>query len=836
MVNSFSFKALRELFSMKKIALLLILLLLLELSIQFNANKARAYTYSGEKVDVLVSLNISFDKSVIQEIKSRYYDSFSTKMSWSMIDNDLTLMRKEIHEYLKQVSKPYFDAISSYIASLGGEVKEYFYSISTLHAIVPRDAISELKQNPLVRSVRRPLTFRINLDIAARAIYADFWWNKGYNGSSDISQYLPNDTVKGVDIAILDTGIQMDNPYFADRIIAAKDFTDDGTPNDLNGHGTFVAGIIASNDTKYRGIAAGANLINAKCLNKDGEGSETWIYAAVEWALTGTDDSPEIINTSFGTNQLDPDGESEFTKNIDRYIDLYDVAWVTAAGNEDSNTGLQLNVPGDFYNGLTIGAINDQGTVNRDDDDWASFSCIGPTSDGRVKPDIVAPGQSITSTTNKGYFGVGSGTSFSTPMVAGSLALVAPLLIMRFGEKWYLAAKALLINSADDWRSIGPDAYTGWGYINLLNTWNSIDYVLLEEIMSGETIPISVFAENDSLLKLTFTWNRHFDPSSGNPYTLTSLNITLTDAGNRKLSYDEYDSKNVIQINYEPEETGYYYIYVKVKSIDPSLNHELFSVASNEPIYLGLVSSNLSIKLENPRNMYDSEILDLKVSLRNNGDRTINNINVNVTLTNGLTLLNQSQPISVKSLGPGEEKLIDIFLKPVNIGLQSIKVIAYYESENKLIMNLNYTRVLVIDDDTSKPTISQVTISGNPIVFRALRITVEASDESGISDVIVYYKAGDQTVSETNYDGLIHLHKDSQGKFVGDIQIPLNWIGKTIYFKAKVIDGDNDRPNDAEYSWSSTLSVKIPLEINVVILLIPVIFALVLIIAIKKRK
>jgi len=819
---------------MKKLSILLILLLLLELPTQFNIKASQ--TYHGEKIDVLVFLNINIDASPINNIKSRYYDSFSTQSTWAEIDQALTSMRKEVYNYLRSATESYFKEVSNYISSLGGETKDYFYSIGVIHAILPQDAIPILNQNPLVRKVREPLIFRIHLDKAAKAIYADVWWNKGYNGSSDISQYLPNDTVKGIEIAILDTGIDMDNPYFADRIIAAKDFSDDGTPDDLNGHGTRVAGIIASNDTQYRGIAAGANLINAKCMNSKGSGYETWIYLAIEWAISEVDDTPEIINSSFGTDQLDPNGESDFTKNIDKYIDLYDIAWATAAGNKN-NTGYQLiNVPGDFYNGLTAGAINDRGTVSRDDDSWASFSCIGPTSDGRIKPDIVAPGESITSTTNQGYFDAESGTSFSTPIVAGSLALIAPLLIMRFKEKWYLVAKALLINSADDWGTTGPDPYTGWGYINLLNAWDSIDYVLLEEILVGDTIPISVFAENNSLLKLTFTWNRHFNPVTNDFYTLTSFNITLTDTKNEKMNYTIYESKNVIQIDFTPPQTGYYYVYIKIKTIDSSLSHESISIASNSPIYLGLISSNLTIKLENPRNIYDSDVLDLKVTLRNRGDDTINQIKLNVTLTDGLALLNQSLPINAGSLNPGEEKIVNVYLKPTNTGLQSIKAIVYYKYEDKFIINLNYTRVLIIDDDTSKPTITQVTISGNPIIFRSIKIAVEASDESGISSVIVYYKVGDQDVSEDNYDGVIQLHQDEQGRFVGDLMISINWIGKTIYFKAKVIDNDNDRENDAEFSWSNTLSIEVPLEINVVILLIPVVFLLLIFIAIKKRK
>ncbi len=819
---------------MRKIAILLILLLLFEFPMAYSTNNNKGI--SGDKIDVLVFLNIGLDLSEVSMIKNEYYSAIKVTSDWKLIDSYLTEMRKEIFNYIKTETEPYFDSVTNYINSHGGRTVNYFVSIGAIEAEIPSNLLFLLEQNPLVKDAREPLKFKINLDVATKAVYADVWWNNGYNGSNDISRYLPSDIIKGVEVAILDTGIDMDNPYLADSIIAAKDFSDDNDPDDLNGHGTFVAGIIASNYTKYRGVAAGVNLINAKCLNKNGIGSEAWIYLAIEWALTSVDDSPEVINSSLGTNQLEPDGESSFTRNIDKYIDLYDVAWVTAAGNKDNTTGLQLNVPGDYFNGLTVGAVNDAGTVDRSDDKWATFSCIGPTSDGRVKPDIVAPGEAITSTTNLGSFDIDSGTSFATPIVAGSLALVAPLLIMRFGKDWYLAARALLINSADDWSATAPDPYTGWGYLNLLNAWNEKNYVLIGEMLPDDTVPISIFVENNSLLKVTVTWNRHYDENAGDFYELSLINMTLRDTKNVEVDYTIYESKNVIQLVYRSNETGYYYLYLTANFIDPSLGSETFALAANQPFYLGLIASNLTIKIDSPSSIYDREILDIQVKVRNAGNETINQIKLNITVTDGLTLFNQSLPIDIGLLAPGQEVHKAIYLKPTNIGPQLIKVIIYYPYDNDIVLNMNYTRVNIIDDDTSKPTISSVSISGSPIIFRSLKITVEASDESGISSVIVYYKVDDPNVSDENYDGFIQLHPDEPGNYVGDIMVPISWIGKNIYFIVKVVDNDNDHENDTEASLSNVLSIHIPLEINIIILLIPVIFAIVLIIALKTRK
>ncbi|MEM4689460.1 MAG: S8 family serine peptidase [Archaeoglobaceae archaeon] len=258
-------------------------------------------------------------------------------------------------------------------------------------------SIDGVKKVWLDRKVRALLSESVPL------INASEVWNLGYNGS-------------GVKIAILDTGINSSHGdfYFEDgtpKIIYSVDLTDDGTAEDLNGHGTHVASIAAGtgNETEFKGVAPGAYLMNVKVLNQSGWGYNSWIIQGIEHAVgNGTD----IISMSLGG--IPTSGEDPLSLACDAAVEN-GVIVVAAAGNYGDY--YTISSPGSAKKVITVGATDKT-------DQIASFSSRGPTLDYRVKPEVVAPGVDIEAANYQGGTAVMSGTSMATPHVSGLAALL----------------------------------------------------------------------------------------------------------------------------------------------------------------------------------------------------------------------------------------------------------------------------------------------------------------------------------------------------------------------------------------------------------------------------
>ena len=206
-------------------------------------------------------------------------------------------------------------------------------------------------------------------------------------------------TGKGVAIAILDTGIYP-HEDIKDKIIAFKDFVNDReTPYDDNGHGTHVAGDAAGTGLlsggKYKGTAPEANLVGIKVLNSDGGAKVSDIVEGIDWVIQNRDKyNIRIINMSVGV-PVTKDQCNAINEAVKRASDS-GIVVVAAAGNEGPVEGTIAAAPGNSPYAITVGAIDDKNTPQRDDDEIASFSSRG-TKDGLLKPDLVAPGTNIIS-------------------------------------------------------------------------------------------------------------------------------------------------------------------------------------------------------------------------------------------------------------------------------------------------------------------------------------------------------------------------------------------------------------------------------------------------------
>ncbi|MHA1617531.1 MAG: S8 family serine peptidase [Candidatus Njordarchaeales archaeon] len=804
---------------------------------QNTVNKAPKF--KGKNVDVLIWLRIPLNIAEIIEIKKYYYSRIHEANSLATIDMLLDSMRKTIYEEIVTTTKPYIEKFVMDLSKKGIKVLDTVYILPLLHAIVPEDAIPWLQKQPLVLSVFKNFKVRIMLDVATKAINATTWWINGYNGSNFF-----NDNITGVEVAVLDTGIQMDHPYLRDRIIDAKSFVrDEQDPNDEHGHGTHVAGIIASTHGVYKGVAHGANIINAKCLDSRGEGVGADVIKALEWAVTGATDTAEIINMSFGSLGV-PDGEDSFTRYIDAIADLYDVAIVVAAGNKDyENNVFTINLPGDGYNVITVGAVNDRNTVSRNDDIIADFSCEGPTNDSRVKPDVVAPGVDISSTyIGSTLFISWSGTSMATPMVAGAIALMAPYLIPRFGDEWVLAAKALLINSADDWAAPGPDGRAGWGYINLLNAWKQKAYVLTSAISQNSPVDFSVYAEENETVKITIVWNRRVLGESATGYifyNVSRLKVQLLDSAEKVIRETNITRDNVRQLKFLVNKSGYYLIRVVADYIDPRLGSDVFAIASTSEIILGNIRVGLTLNAEaKKKEIYDSETLKLEASVTNISNSTISGIRLNVTTNDILESMN-STTIMVGDLAPNETVSLNLVLKPVDLGEGAVALLAYYPRDSYIIRSgqVTISGIKIIDDDPDSPLITILRVEKLTGVLPKIKVVAKVEDPSGVFYVALLFGVN-REITEDDYNGKLFMKKTSEPNTY-EIEMLLNpaWIGSKIAIRILAFDNDADRPNDSSFGISETIWVSV--SVNDFIYLfgtIIVIIAILIVILIKGGK
>ncbi|HEY9337587.1 MAG TPA: S8 family serine peptidase, partial [Kribbella sp.] len=250
------------------------------------------------------------------------------------------------------------------------------------------------------------------LDRSTQQIGAPSAWKSGYDG-------------RGVKVAVLDTGYDANHPDLKEQVLAAKSFVPEQEVQDLHGHGThtasIVAGLGATSGGKRKGVATGADLLVGKVLDNNGDGFDSETIAGMEWAV---EQGAKVVSMSLGG--VPTDGTDPMSEAVDRLSKSSGALFVIAAGN--SGMEETVGTPGAAASALTVGAVDR-------DDQLASFSSRGPRlGDGALKPEVTAPGVEIAAAraagTHQGhelgeYYTAMSGTSMATPHVAGAAAILA---------------------------------------------------------------------------------------------------------------------------------------------------------------------------------------------------------------------------------------------------------------------------------------------------------------------------------------------------------------------------------------------------------------------------
>ncbi|WP_432477677.1 S8 family peptidase [Nocardioides sp. GXQ0305] len=235
-----------------------------------------------------------------------------------------------------------------------------------------------------------------------------------------------------VDVAVIDTGVDLDHPDLNVNTSGAKNCTlfGIGSADDDHGHGSHVAGTIGALDdtTGVVGMAPGARIWPVKVLNAAGSGTTADVICGIDY-VTAHADEIEVANMSLGGGGED-DGNCGATNDDAQHAAICaavdaGVTFVVAAGNDSADAA--ESTPAAYDEVITVSALADfdgrpgggaASTCRSDQDDsFADFSNYG------ADVDVIAPGVCIDSTSMRGGYATLSGTSMAAPHVAGGAAL-----------------------------------------------------------------------------------------------------------------------------------------------------------------------------------------------------------------------------------------------------------------------------------------------------------------------------------------------------------------------------------------------------------------------------
>jgi serine protease AprX len=246
----------------------------------------------------------------------------------------------------------------------------------------------------------------------------------------------------GVGIAVLDTGVSPVGDL-SGRLVQGPDLSGEGDNTvDSFGHGTVMAGIAAGDGTAngsqpLTGVAPGANVIAVKVAGANGATDVSTVLAGLTWVAAFKDTyNIRVLNLSWGVPSTQDPLIDPLNFAVER-LWSQGITVVAAAGNSGPGQGTILK-PGDDPLVLTVGAYDDKGDGVASNDSVPAWSSQGPTAQGRMKPDLVAPGRSLVATRAPGStvessnpdalvgsaYIKGSGTSEATAVTSGAVALL----------------------------------------------------------------------------------------------------------------------------------------------------------------------------------------------------------------------------------------------------------------------------------------------------------------------------------------------------------------------------------------------------------------------------
>jgi subtilisin family serine protease len=686
------------------------------------------------------------------------------------------------------------------------ELERKFSTINAISGEVTEEGLEKLKQDSNVERIDYNYPLKLFLDSSVPPINGNDVWDISVNNVS------LNGT--GETVCVIDTGIDYTNTALGgctseeflagncSKVIGGYDLAeDDANPIDVHSHGTHVAGIVASEDATYRGVAPGAKLIAMKVFTDAGAGNTDDALAAIDWCVNNASQfNISVITMSIGVTD-------QYGVEIP-YLDYCDDSDLLAAeATWAANQGIFIDVSAGNNRGA-LGITSPACAVNA--------TSVGSTTDSDVISgyntapilDLLAPGSSITSTNKGSGFTLKSGTSMAAPHVAGAAAIVKQYWKLAYNQNITpqeienkLKLTGVLVNDTrngilfpriDVLAAIQP--YINYTSPTPANNTEQAETSVVVNITSDVNLS-SALLEWDNGTAVNYTMNQ-----SGNTnfyYTLSGLT-----AGNYTYLVYGNDSVNTFGIS----ET-------RLLIIDTTIPNITFYTPLNNSIYNSGFNLNISIAnlllVASTYNLTNSSG-DL---IQNNSNLTINQANFTWT-----DLINISNPTfnddnytltawANDSLGnPATSSMIFTVDKtaPSINSINRTPEIVY--NNNTVIFNINVTDLYLNASKVyleSNLSASWVNYSMNTVDNQTFNFSITGTSNLSNQKNIAYRFYAYDTIGNLNTSSTYNFTIQNRNISFVNITSPVDGItvelGASTSFSGSAVDPDGDT---ITYSWN----------------------------------
>ncbi len=483
-----------------------------------------------------------------------------------------------------------------------------------------------------------------------------------YNSATDTFEGY---TGENVTVAVADSGFDDSHPGFDGRLVHYYDYGNDGQA-DNHGHGTHCAGIVLGDgdwrsgdigiDGKYAGLAPEAQLVVQEAF--------VWGFSPSGSSRDATRSGATISSNSWGAGSFGSYPNickvyDDATRDADSFkMDHQPLLFTFSAGNAGSGSNT-VTPPATAKNIITVGATgNNKGGHSANS--IVGFSSRGPTNDGRIKPDVVMPGQSVVSARSmdtgacRGWarpadgqssYVYASGTSMSCPGAAGAAAVLTQYLREEENlDPSPAMIKANLINGATILNNYDyPGFDQGWGRVNLVSSLietESYRIYRFDQTMDLDTTPGRdqvanwFMVHDDTPFKVSLVWTDPGGTSSAAKHLINDLDLVLTDPDGVTYYGNEFEDgeskaagnesvpdrvNNVEGLYLQSPKQGIWTIYVRAYNVPQGAQDFALVLSGNiEKGHIDLVPSSLDAE---PQGLEEFRVVTLTTRVSNLGNR-----------------------------------------------------------------------------------------------------------------------------------------------------------------------------------------------------------------------